>query len=496
MKVNLDLSSVDVRERRLKSIISYSGTARDLSERARTAPLDLRERSFGQCSDCAFGCAHVLTSTVRNVTVIDHSPIGCSNGMDRDSAINIAAAARGLPPVTSNLICTNLKEKDTVYGGGEKLRTAIYEAHRRFSPQAIFVHSSCASGIIGDDIEGITDDMQEELGIPIVPVFCEGFKSRIWSTGFDAAYHGILRKILKPPKKKQPDLINIFNFQGVDTFGPLLANFGLRANYVVPLSDVETLETMSEAACTTHICETLATYPAKVLEDYYGVPEVKAPPPFGIEWTEEWLREIGAITGKESEVEAYIKRERDIAMPKIEAMRERLGGRKIYVFAGDSYAHSISNMLLDLGMDLVGITTLHHDQKIDGNLEILHSLTHLVQTKGDIDHFTVCNKQPYQVYKIVRELKPDFLLVRHFNMGVVGAKLGIPTLNDGDVNISAGYDGMIRLGERILQAFKAEKLFRNIKRRTEVPYTDWWLSEPDPFYFEKSSSSREPVEVK
>ncbi len=44
-------------------------------------------------------------------------------------------------------------EKDTVYGGIEKLKTTIDEAYRRFNPKVIFVTTSCASEIIGDDVE-------------------------------------------------------------------------------------------------------------------------------------------------------------------------------------------------------------------------------------------------------------------------------------------------------------------------------------------------------
>jgi nitrogenase molybdenum-iron protein alpha chain len=484
MTVNLDLSSVEVRERRLKSIISYSGSAQDLSDKSKEKALVIRERSYGQCSDCAQGCGQVISYTIRGAAVVEHSPIGCSQPALSALGINVANKARGLPPQTVNVLSTNLTEKDTVYGGIEKLNATVREAKRRFDPTAIFVQSSCAAGIIGDDIESATTALQEELGIPVVPIFCEGFKSRIWSTGFDASFHGILRKIVKEPKKKQPDLVNVFNFEGSDTFTPLLAPLGLRVNYIVPLADIPQLEALSEAACSTHICETLATYPAMALEKYYGVPEVKSPPPFGIKWTDEWLRDIARITGKEHLVEEYIEREHKRVQPDIERVREKLQGLKFYIFAGDSYAHSIANMLLDLGVELTGITTLHHDQLTDGGYESIDSLSHLVASHGDIENFTVCNKQPYQVVKILEKLKPDVMIVRHMNMAVLGAKLGIPSVNDGDVNISAGYDGLARLGERLYQAAQAKKLFQNVARHYETPYSDWWLNEEDPFYFE------------
>jgi nitrogenase molybdenum-iron protein alpha chain len=432
------------------------------------------------------GCSQTLSYVIRGAAVIDHAPIGCSGRIGSNSlTVEVSARARGLPPQKVQVLSTNIQEKDTVYGGLEKLRATIYEAKRRFNPSAVFVLSSCAAGIVGDDIESAADELQEELGIPVVPVFCEGFKSRIWSSGFDAAFHGILTRIVKPPVNKQPDLVNVFNFEGSDTFGPLLGKLGLRANYVVPLADVKTLETLSEAACTTHICETLAMYPAAALEQEYGVPEVKAPPPFGINWTDNWLREVARLTGRDAAVEDLIKAEHERIRGDLEQVREELRGKRAYIFAGDSYAHSIANMLLDLGLDLAGITTLHHDQTTDGGGDSLDSLGNLVASKGDIGNFTVCNKQPYQVFKLLRAVMPDLLIVRHRNMTIVGAKLGIPTINEGDVNISAGYDGLIRLGKRLINAAKTRRLFENVARHYENPYTRWWLEEANPFYFEK-----------
>ena len=38
---------------------------------------------------------------------------------------------------------------------------------------------------------------EADLGVPVIPLHCEGFKSKHWSTGFDATQHGILRQIVR-----------------------------------------------------------------------------------------------------------------------------------------------------------------------------------------------------------------------------------------------------------------------------------------------------------
>ena len=151
------------------------------------------------------------------------------------------------------------------------------------------------SGIIGDDVEGIAAALEKEIGIPVVAVPCDGFRSRVWATGFDAAYHAILSRIVKPAVVKN-EKINIINFWGSDVFGSLLGRLGLAANYVTPFTTIERLERLSESMATVQVCHTLGTYLAAGLEQRFGVPEIKAPAPYGIPATDAWLRELGRVT--------------------------------------------------------------------------------------------------------------------------------------------------------------------------------------------------------
>lgn len=482
----LEQTEAQIRENRLKSIIYYNGPASKLANPESEDCFACKERSYSQCSDCAQMTAQTITYFIRDAAVVVHSPIGCfANTPLNDTQFANAALERGKQPGGVRVLCSNISEKDTVYGGIKKLKEAIREAYKRFHPSAIFVHASCAAGIVGDDLEGTSIEMKEELQIPIIPVYCEGFKSKIWSSGFDAAYHGILKNLVKPAKEKQKDLVNIFNFLGSDTFTPLLGKLGLRPNYLVPLADVNTIEKMSEAACSAHICETLGTYITKVLEDEFDVPKVKAAAPFGISWTDRWLREVASYTGKEDIVEDVIASEHERIDGELKELRKSLEGKKVYIFAGDSYAHNVGSVVTDLGMKIVGMTTLHHDMHSDAGAENSDTLKELLEVAGEIEHFSVCNKQPYEVLKILQELKPDVMIVRHMNMTILGGKLGIPSLLEGETNISAGYDGVLTTGKRIKSLLETKGILTTLAEYNQFPYSDWWLEQPDPFYFER-----------
>lgn len=488
MSINIHSPEVLIREIRLNSVLAYHGTAKDLCTKSGRESLSCRDCSFNQAGDCSAQRALLQVILIRDAAVVNHGPIGCAADFSGFNKKNRGAlVSRGYEAANIKAISSNLQEKDTIYGGETKLEDGIREAYRRFDPKAIFVTTSCASGIIGDDIEGVINRMEDELRIPVVPIYCEGFKSKVWTTGFDAAFHGIVRKLVKPPKTKSRDVINVFNFSDSEAFTPLLAKIGLRPNYLVPHSSVQELEHIAEAAATAHICETLGTYVARALEQEYGVPEIKSPPPFGFAWTDSWLREVGKITHREQAVEELIRSEREKVKPALEKLRSRLAGKKACILAGASYGHNLLAIASDLGMEIVGLTGFHHDQKFDNPDKRLNSLQNVLDVHGDIRNYSICNKQPYQVINLLRRIKPDLLLTRHENMPVLGTKLGIPTFFAADANIGIGYSGVIRTGEKIVQVLQMQKLVKNMAKHARFPYTDWWY-EQDPFMYQAGES--------
>lgn len=483
MSINIKTPEVEIREIRLGSITGYGGTAKGLCSKGRSGRLCDRSRSFSQCLGCSSGNALCQVVMIQDAVVINHAPIGCSADFSDFNFTNrVGQRKRNLPLGNARLLSTNLEEKDMIYGGGAKLEEAIREAYARFKPKAIFVTTSCASGIIGDDVSGITDAAQEELGIPVVLVACEGFKSKIWTTGFDAAYHALLRKIVKPPVEKKKDLINVINFWGSDVLTPLFGRLGLKPNYIVPFSTVDVLEKISEAAATVQICPTLGTYLAAGLEQEYGVTEIKAPTPYGLEGTDAWLRELGRVTGRGKEVEELIESERKRIAPELEELRGKLRGKRAYVTAGAAHGHSLLALLEELGLEIVGAAIFHHDPCYDNRDERSDSLSHVVETYGDINNFNVCNKQAFELVNMLNRLRPDIFVARHGGMSVWGAKLGIPTFLMGDEHFGLGYEGLLNYGHKILDVLSTKEFFENIAAHSELPYTDWWLQQ-NPYAF-------------
>jgi nitrogenase molybdenum-iron protein alpha chain len=504
MPINLKTSVVESREQRLGTVIGWQGSAAELAEQSAYARGDCNAKCgqkarricelrspFTQGSVCSEQMVECQAGNVRGAVLIQHSPIGCGTGqVIYNSIYRNGLAMRGLPVESLHLISTNLMEKDMVFGGVAKLEQSIRDAWDRHHPRAIFIATSCATGIIGDDVESVASQLEDELGIPVIPLHCEGFKSKHWSTGFDATQHGILRQIVrKNPPKKQPDLVNVINLWGSDVFTPILAELGLRPNYVIDLATVEELEQMSEAVATVGFCYTLSSYMGAALEQEFGVPEIKAPLPYGFAGTDAWLRELARVTGREEQAEAYIARERVRVAPRLEELRKLLKGKKGYVSTGSAYAHGLIGILRELGVEVDGSLVFHHDPVYDSQDPRQDTLAHLVDTYGDVPQFTVGNRQQYQFFALLQRVNPDFIIIRHNGLAPLASRMGIPAIPLGDEHIAVGYQGILNLGESILDVLAHTKYHQDLARHVRLPYKKWWLEQTDPFLLSKTAAA-------
>ncbi len=480
--VNLQAPEVPIRELRLGSITGFAGTAQELVTACHGGGLRDQPRSFSQCMGCSSGNAICQLAMIRDAAVVNHAPVGCAGDFfDFNFVYRVGQTERDLPNVNGRYFNTNIQEKDTIFGATQKLADTIREAHRRAKPNAIFVTTSCASGIIGDDVENVCDEVADELGIPVVACFCEGFKSRIWTTGFDSAYHAIARKIVRPAQQRT-NRVNIINFWGSKVFDDLLHRLGYEADYIVPFSTVAQLEHISEAAATIQICPTLGTYLGAALEQVHGVPEIKSPPAYGIAGTDRWMRELGRVLGQEEEVEKIIAEEHARVLPLLAEYRAKLAGKKAYLTAGAAHGHAIIALLRELGMDVQGAAIFHHDPIYDNGDPTSDALAQVVQNYGDVPNYNVCNKQAFELVNILHRVKPDLMIARHGGMTVWGAKLGIPSLLIGDEQFGFGYQGVLNYAERILETLDSVEYVTNLARHSSMPYTRWWL-EQEPYTF-------------
>jgi nitrogenase molybdenum-iron protein alpha chain len=149
--VNLKANEVPIRELRLGSITGFSGSASELVGCARRGALRERARGFSQCLGCSTANAACTVILIQDGAVISHGPVGCSACYHEFAFTYLVNGAhRGVEnPTPRRIFSTNLGERETVYGGNERLAETIREVRSRTGANAIFIVTTCASGISG-----------------------------------------------------------------------------------------------------------------------------------------------------------------------------------------------------------------------------------------------------------------------------------------------------------------------------------------------------------
>lgn len=472
-----------IRDNRLDTIITYGGDSQELVDLSERKCLRSKDRSFSQTTFCQEWLAMLTLATIKDTVIISHAPVGCASSL---TCINIfnryGQILRGENPQTGKWISTNLKDNDAIHGGAENLTEAILTAERRYHPKAIFIFSSCVSGIIGEDIDAVINQTQDEVTATVIPVYCDGFKSKVWASGYDGSFQGALNFLIKEPEEKQENLVNVINpitFGRTDELevNRLLNHIGLETNFIPNFSTTEAIGKASEAALTASLCTTFSEYFAKTLNERFNVPFTEKLMPVGLDNTDAWVREIAKILAKEEEADSLIKSERERIQPKIDEIKEKLKGKNAFVSAGQSRAVGIPNLLADLGVEIVGVTVYHYDEVIKDSFAELHDRCGNFCTN-------VANVQPFEQTNILNREKPD-LYFGHMGESVWATKEGIPTgMVFNLAHLFVGYNGVVGFGNRILNLVNNPSFSEKISQHSRPIYRDEWFNE-NPFKYQK-----------
>ncbi|QTF10101.1 nitrogenase [Brenneria izadpanahii] len=477
--INLHSSTIRTRENRLGSISGYHGDLAHLSRQSRCGQVKNRERCFSQSSTCLSSCAISQLTRIMDVAVVYHTPAGCTAVAPSSVAIGEQLAVKVGKKYETVIIGSDMNEVDTIFGGLNSLREIIIKTIETYRPKALFISSSCVSGVIGEDIDGLVSDLKTELDIPVVAVHCEGFKSRIWASGFDIADHAVLQGIVKPPRAKR-QVINFKNFYESqrEEITELFAEFGVQTQFLYTNASVEDLSHLSESLATVCICGALGTYLGNALELLYDVPYVRTINPMGVTGYETWLREIGRVINKSAEVETYIKRESAIYMPQIAALVKELSGLRAVIGMGPGYTYEVARVLQELGIKVVWGAAWHYDYQYDNGkqppaMDFLE--------KHSVNNFpiSVADQQNFEVMNILKQHQPDLYFSRHPGSTVWAVKQGIAAVYVADEYMIFGYKGMLSFAKTILDTVRNRSFEKNLAAHTTMPYTDWWYQQPD-----------------
>ncbi|WFB34554.1 nitrogenase iron-molybdenum cofactor biosynthesis protein NifE [Kiritimatiellota bacterium B12222] len=325
------------------------------------APVDMRcglASLAGAVSQraCVFCGSRVVLYPVADAVHIVHGPIGCAA-----YTWDIRGSLSSGPELHRLSFSTDLRERDVIYGGENKLKAALLELIDLHKPNAAFIYSTCIVGIIGDDVEAVCRSVSAETGIPVIPVHSEGFKGSK-KDGYSAACNALMRLVGNGDTTGIPHLsINIlgdFNLAGeIWMIKEYYRRMGIDVIATVTGDGrVADIQRCHGASLNVVQCSGSMIHLAKAMEEKYGIPFIRVSY-FGIEDMSRALYDVAEHfedASLNAKAATLIQEEVAVVMPHLRELREKLKGKRAAVYTGGAFkAFSLVRSLRLLGMKTV-----------------------------------------------------------------------------------------------------------------------------------------------
>ncbi len=397
---------------------------------------------------CAFDGAMIVLQPIADTAHIVHGPIACCGN---------TWEGRGTRSSKGDLhtmgFTTDMGEIDIVYGSEEKLLNAIRRTNETVKPKAIFVYSTCVSGLTGEDIDAVCKRAENDLGIHVIPVNSPGFVGPK-NLGNRIAGEVLLEQVIgtgETPVMTHTDinLIGEYNIAGdLWLVEPLLARAGIRVlSKITGDSTFEEITWAHQAKLNVVVCSRALINVAREMERKYGIPYVEVSF-FGSTEIAKALRRIAEnLEGKVGRDEPRLASRADELIQSEEKRLKQLlhpykhlHGKKAVLYTGGVKSWSFISALRDLGIEIVAVgtkkSTIEDEEKMK---ELLGPDAPLLE-----------DVSPKNLAKILKERNADILVAGGRNQ-YLAIKEGYPFV---DVNqerhISyAGYPGLVNLAEQI-----------------------------------------------
>ena len=414
---------------------------------------------------CAFDGAMIVLQPIADTAHLVHGPIACcGNSWEGRGTLSSKGELYKMG------FTTDIDEIDIVYGSESKLLNAIVQACKSVHPKAIFVYSTCVSGLIGEDLDAVCRKAEELCGVKVIPVNAPGFVGPK-NLGNRIAGEVLLDYVIGtgelppdyPGEGLSINLIGEYNIAGdLWLVEPVLREAGIRImSRITGDATFEEITYAHRADLNMVVCSRALVNVAGEMERKYGIPYVEVSF-FGKTEMAKALRGAGKLFGRSNSSSSFNRSSRwgDFDMgQKIDEVIEReetkldeklkkyahLRGKRAVLYTGGVKSWSLISALLDLGIEVVAVgtrkSTFEDEEKMKA---ILGADAPLIE-----------DVTPINLKKLMKERGADILVAGGRNL-YLAMKEGFPFV---DVNQErhtayAGYDGLINLAEQISNSIR------------------------------------------
>lgn len=453
------------REKRLSALSHFHGTLEGLIDEVSGTEIKQRVRTLSQIHVDETIYAFNVLSKIEDAAIVVNGSIGCGN-------LGIAHADQGL-----GWYSTNLVERDTILGGDDKLREAVLRAYEEKHPKAIFIIGTPVVAINNDDINSVILELEDEVGVPIISIYTDGFKSKTPVTGYDIVTHSLLKNLVDKAPKEKEDFINIISFsENVEDLGAVVESFKKLkiAYHIIPsFSTIDDIRAASRAKATVVLNPEEGEYLAKELEEVFNVPYISSEAPIGFRGTKNFLLKLAAFLGIEEKAIEYVD-EVEAELTK-SLSKDVLAGKRIFVDASFSKIPALTRYLKYLGGNVVGIGSPFIDLENRKQISKLDFLS-----KGTI--VVVGNGQYFEKANALTKTEAD-IYISEFEGGSFAADEGVAVVAIKNIAIY-GFKGVELIHDTILKSLR----YSEVAAIGESRYKATWKKKSGNWYVKQEVS--------
>lgn len=448
-----------IREKKLKATNAYFGKVTQLVESFNSNELKQRIRTFSQNSVDEIIYTLEVLNGIENSVIIIHGPSGCASAQ-----LNRYLSKSGVP-----WLVTNLNENDSILGADSKLKVAVNRALAHYKPEVIFIVSTPVVAINNDDIQSIIFELEEEVNVPLVPIYSDGFRSKINAYGYDLALHSFAKYLFPLAKKTQKeDYINLISVsesnKRLKKLKKILEDLGVKYNVIGKGSDINNIKKSINALATITVDVHEGYFLAEVLRDNYEVPYIKIQTPVGVDATSSWVLEIAKLLNKEDEAREYILKKQEKLTGLIEV--NLINDKKVYINQDLAVTLQLAKLIRQLNGEVSGVTVNYIDNI---SLEELKDF----EINTALQNIHVASGQIFELVNIVKKINPDIYIGKAEDTIWI-SKLGIKCIAL-DNDELYGYKGVESIVKQISKSLQNNNLENYLKSNFKLPYHENWI---------------------
>ena len=256
-----------------------------------------REKSFDDVcmytDTCALAGASAFFAGMRDAVIVVNGPLWCYYFAMRH-------IEHSQSTISHRMACTQLDNDAIVFGAEEYLQEAL-APYVEQPPALLAIVSSCAAGLIGDDIAAIVRGAG--LACPVVALDSSGLAGS-FADGWDKAARAALQTVPLERTAAQSHAVNLIGMTDAYYNGAndarelvrLLQIAGYTVNAVLGNDmSAEDFPHLTQAALNIVVHGELGRGSAQLLEEMYGMPWIAPFPPYGRAGTRHWMQEIADV---------------------------------------------------------------------------------------------------------------------------------------------------------------------------------------------------------